>query len=385
LIFFVHLNLLIPKTIDLFITISNPNNHKINLTMRNQTTHESVYDTVIRMFILILIVGWCLAIMYPFVSIILWSLILAMAMFPLHKSLSKKMGGKPKLASLIIVSSILIVIIVPTAMLIGTLIDQVKELKASFDSGTLTIPPPAEKVKSWPIIGEKLFEAWQNASVNLESFVMKYQDQLVETGTKVAKGIMSAAGGVVQIIVSLIIAGILLIFGDDTEGIRKFFRKLSPDRGDEFADMTIKTVGSVVKGVIGVALILAILNGVLFLLAGIPYAGIWTLLVFVLGVLQLPLFFITLPIIVFMFAEKDLMPAIIWTVLLLVAGLSDNVLKPILLGKGAPVPMLVIFIGVIGGFIFSGFIGLFTGAIVFSLGYKLFVAWISSNDEITQD
>jgi predicted PurR-regulated permease PerM len=323
--------------------------------------------------------------MYPFVSIILWSLILAMAMFPLHKSLSKKMGGKPKLASLIIVSSILIVIIVPTAMLIGTLIDQVKELKASFDSGTLTIPPPAEKVKSWPIIGEKLFEAWQNASVNLESFVMKYQDQLVETGTKVAKGIMSAAGGVVQIIVSLIIAGILLIFGDDTEGIRKFFRKLSPDRGDEFADMTIKTVGSVVKGVIGVALILAILNGVLFLLAGIPYAGIWTLLVFVLGVLQLPLFFITLPIIVFMFAEKDLMPAIIWTVLLLVAGLSDNVLKPILLGKGAPVPMLVIFIGVIGGFIFSGFIGLFTGAIVFSLGYKLFVAWISSNDEITQD
>jgi len=149
--------------------------------------------------------------------------------------------------------------------------------------------------------------------------------------------------------------------------------------------MTLKTVGNVVKGIIGVALILALLNGTLFMLAGIPYAGIWTLLVFVLGILQLPLFFITLPIIVYMFSEKELMPAIVWTVLLLVAGLSDNVLKPILLGKGAPVPMLVIFIGVIGGFMFSGFIGLFTGAIVMSLGYKLFVGWINSTNVEEQE
>lgn len=353
--------------------------------MSNQSTNNSVYDTTIRMFIIFLIVGWCLAIMYPFVSIILWSLILALAMLPLHRSLAKKMGNRPKLASFIIVFSILVIIILPISLLIGSLIDEVKVLKASFDSGTLTIPPPTEKVKDWPIIGEKLYDAWQSASVSLEQTVMKYQDQLIETGTQVAKGILSAAGGVVQIIISLIIAGILLVFGEAGEEIRKFFRKLAGNRGDEFADMTVKTVGSVVKGVIGVALILALLNGILFLLAGIPYAGIWTLLVFVLGVLQLPLFFITLPIIVFMFAEKELVPAIIWTVLLLVAGLSDNVLKPILLGKGAPVPMLVIFIGVIGGFIFSGFIGLFTGAIVFSLGYKLFVGWVNSNNVEEQE
>ncbi len=352
--------------------------------MSNQSTNNSVYDTTIRMFIIFLIVGWCLAIMYPFVSIILWSLILALAMLPLHRSLSKKMGERPKLASFIIVFSILVIIILPISLLIGSLIDEVKVLKASFDSGTLTIPPPTEKVKDWPIIGEKLYDAWQSASVSLEQTVMKYQDQLIETGTQVAKGILSAAGGVVQIIISLIIAGVLLVFGEAGEEIRKFFRKLAGNRGDEFADMAVKTVGSVVKGVIGVALILALLNGILFLLAGIPYAGIWTLLVFVLGVLQLPLFFITLPIIVFMFAEKELVPAIIWTVLLLVAGLSDNVLKPILLGKGAPVPMLVIFIGVIGGFIFSGFIGLFTGAIVFSLGYKLFVGWINSDNAEVQ-
>jgi len=348
--------------------------------MKNQSTNISGYDTTIRLFILILIVGWCLAIMYPFVSIILWSLILAMALHPLHRIMSEKMGGRPKLASAIIVVSLLIIIFVPTWLLIDSLIGEVKALKASFDNGTLTIPPPNEKVKEWPIIGERLYDAWQNASVNLVQTVMKYQDQLMQVGGKIGKGILSAAGGVIQIMVSLIIAAIILVFGEAGQEIRKFFRKVAGDRGDEYADMTLKTVGNVVKGIIGVALILALLNGILFMLAGIPYAGIWTLLIFVLGVLQLPLFFITVPIIVYMFSEKELIPAIVWTVLLLIAGLSDNVLKPILLGKGAPVPMLVIFIGVIGGFMFSGFIGLFTGAIVMSLGYKLFVAWINSNN-----
>ena len=186
--------------------------------------------------------------------------------------------------------------------------------------------------------------------------------------------------GIIQILVSLCIAMIMLAIGGTGEEIRKFFRKLAGERGDELADMTLKTVGSVVKGIIGVALILALLNGVIFMLAGVPYAGIWTLLAFVLAVLQIPLIFITGPVIIYLFAEKELMTAIIWSVLIFVAGLSDNVLKPILLGKGAPVPMLVIFIGVIGGFIFSGFLGLFTGAIVMSIGYKLFVGWINSND-----
>ena len=347
--------------------------------MNNKSTNESVYDTVIRLFILILIVGWCLAIMYPFVSIILWSMILAMALHPLHKTLSKKMGGRPKLASTLIVLSVLVIIFLPTWLLIDSLIAQVKELKVSFDSGTLTIPPPTEKVKDWPVIGERLYDLWYNAYVNLVQTVMKYKDQLIGVGSKIGSGILGAVGGMIQILISFIIAAILLVFGEAGESIRKFFRKLAGERGDEFADMTLKTVSSVVKGIIGVALILALLNGIVIMLAGVPYAGIWTLLIFVLGILQIPLTFVTLPIVIYLFAVKTTGLAIMWTVLLLIAGLSDNVLKPILLGKGAPVPMLVIFIGVIGGFIFSGFIGLFTGAIVLSLGYKLFVGWINTN------
>jgi predicted PurR-regulated permease PerM len=353
--------------------------------MNDQTPNTSVYDVTIRLFFLILIVAWCMMIMLPFASIILWSVILALALHPLHSSLSKKMGGSPKLASTIIIISFLALVLVPTGFLIGSLIEEVKGLKALYDSGTLTIPPPTEKVKEWPIIGGQLYDFWLHASSNLQEMVVKYQDQLIAVGSKVGKGILSAVGGVVQILIALIIAGILLIFGGAGEEIRKIFRKLAGNNGDEFADMTVKTVASVVKGVLGVALILALLNGILFMLAGIPYAGIWTLLVFVLGVLQLPLFFITVPVIAYMFATKEFMPAAIWTVLLLVAGLSDNILKPILLGKGAPVPMLVIFIGVIGGFILSGFIGLFTGAIVMSIGYKLFLGWIDGPKEAVSE
>ena len=131
-----------------------------------------------------------------------------------------------------------------------------------------------------------------------------------------------------------------------------------------------------VKGVLGVAFILAVVHGILFFLADIPYAGIWTLLIFILAIIQIPSLLVSLPIIIYLFAVKEPLPAIVWTVLLLVAGMADNVLKPLLLGKGAPVPMLVIFIGVIGGFILSGFLGLFTGAIIMSLGYKLYIGWV---------
>lgn len=349
--------------------------------MKIKNSDTSVYDTTIRLLILLLIIVWCLFIMYPFLSIMLWSLILGLAILPLHRSISKKLGGRPKLASFILVFSILLIIILPSGLLIGQLFEEMKELKASYENDTLALPPPNPKVQEWPIIGEKLYGYWNDASENLEETILKYNDELLAFGKKLFQGTMNAASGVIQIVVAFIIAGILLVIGNTGESIRKFFRKIAGDRGDEFADVAVKTVANVVKGILGVALILAIIHGIAFLLAGVPYAGIWAFLVFFLAVLQIPVVIVTLPIIIYLFATMEPMHAIIWTIILVLAGLSDNVLRPILLGKGAPVPMLVIFIGVIGGFIFSGFIGLFTGAIVLSIGYKLFVGWINSMDQ----
>ncbi|MEI7981869.1 MAG: AI-2E family transporter, partial [Bacteroidota bacterium] len=185
--------------------------------MNHPSSNNSVYDITIRLFILLLIVAWCLAIMYPFVSIILWSVILAMAMHPLHSMLAKKMGGKPKLASFIIIFSILVIILLPTWLLIGSLVEQVKELKVSYDNGTLSIPPPAEKVKAWPVIGQQIYDIWLAASDNLAQLLLKYKDQIIDVGSKIGKGILSAVGGVVQIMVSLFIAAIMLALGGTGE------------------------------------------------------------------------------------------------------------------------------------------------------------------------
>jgi len=351
--------------------------------MKNES--KNIYDITIRLLILLLIIVWCLLIMYPFVSIMLWSLILALALYPLHTKLTNKMGGKSKLVSFIIIFSILLIIFVPTWLMVSSLMGEVKDLKVQYDEGSLSIPPPSENVKNWPVIGEKFYGLWLNSSENMEQTIVKYKDQLTDFGAKLGKGILSAGGGVIQIMVALIIAGILLTIGGIGESLRKFFRKIAGERGDEFADITKMTVGNVVKGVLGVALIQSFLIGIGFFLAGIPYAGLWTLAVFVIAVLQLPPTIIIIPVAIYMFSEFSILSAILWTVYLFLGGISDNIFKPILLGKGAPVPMLVIFIGVVGGFMFSGFIGLFTGAIVMSIGYKLFTGWINSNNSIKQE
>ena len=320
-------------------------------------------------------------ILYPFVSIILWGLIFALAFEPLHNSLKKFMGGKSRLASFIIVLVSLTIIIIPSWFFMDAIVEELKELKSSFQNKNMIISPPSERVRSWPLVGDPIYDIWQSASVNLEQTIVKYKEPLVDLGRKLANGILSAVGGIFQMMVSLIIAGILLTIGGAGESIRKFFRKLAGDRGDEFADITKKTVANVVRGVLGVALIQATLIGIGFLLAGVPYAGLWTLVVFLFAVLQLPPTLVVIPVAVYLFSEKEMLPAILWSVYLVLGGISDNIIKPILLGKGAPVPMLVIFIGVVGGFIFSGFIGLFTGAIVMSIGYKLFIGWINSPNQ----
>ena len=345
--------------------------------MNNQITTRNIYDIIIRLAALTLIVAWSLMIIFPFVSILLWAFILALALMPLQQKLSAAIGEKPKLAAFFIVLSGLIIIIVPGWLFLDSIIEGAKELKRSFDAGTLTVPPPSEDVKSWPLIGNAVYSAWSSASVSLEQTFIQYREHIIGYGTTVVKGLMSTMSGGLQMIASFIIAGFLLVIPGVGESIRKFFRRLIGDRGDEFADIAVKTVGNVVKGVLGVAFIQAFIVGIGFLLAGVPFAGVWTLLVLMLAILQIPPTLVVIPVIIYLFSALSTWPAILWSVYLFLGGMSDNVLKPILLGKGAPVPMLVIFLGVIGGFMLSGFIGLFTGAIVVSIAYKMLVSWMN--------
>lgn len=353
--------------------------------MNDQAQPNSFYDTTIRMIFLLIIIVWCFLILTPFVSVILWSLILALAFLPLHRFLSKKIGDRPKLASVILVALVLVVVILPIFVMISSLVEEVASIKSKYITDPISIPMPDEKIKSLPVIGKKLHAAWLEASTDRDIFVVAHQDQLIEVGKVFMKGILGALSGVIQLILSLCIAGVLLARDDVGQGIRNFFKKIAGNRGDEFADLTVKIVSSVVKGVLGEGFVLALLHGVVFVLAGVPYPGILTLVVFVFAVVQIPATLVSIVVVIYFFLTKETMPAVLWSVLMVAVSLSDNILTPLMLGKGAPVPMVVIFIGVIGGFVLSGFIGLFTGAIVMSLGYKLFLEWIKPDNTLIKE
>ena len=348
----------------------------------NDAVHYAI-EITIRLGILFLLIAWCFRLVYPFADIVLWGMILAIAAAPLYNSINKRLGDKPKWSAFIIILLGLIIILVPSWLFLDSMIGGAKVLMTGLEDGTLTIPPPTEKVATWPLIGAKTYDIWLQASRNLEGFVMNYSEQIKKIAGVFIDSILSTGTGAVQLILSTIIAGILLAVKGTNQFAELFFKKLVGERAEEFVDLAMKTVANVTKGVIGVAFIQSILVGLGFLLAGVPYAGIWTLLVLILAILQLPPTIVAVPVIVYLFSQMNTLPAALWAIYLLLAGASDNILKPILLGKGAPVPMLVIFLGVIGGFILSGFLGLFTGAIVLSLGYKLFIAWLNDGKDVT--
>jgi predicted PurR-regulated permease PerM len=157
--------------------------------------------------------------------------------------------------------------------------------------------------------------------------------------------------------------------------------RLAGERGADLVELARATVRSVARGILGVALIQAILAGLGCLVVGVPGAGLWALVVLILAVVQLPTFIILAPIVIYVFYTTGTVPAVLFAIWNLLVGGCDSFLKPVLMGRGVDVPMLVVFIGAIGGFILNGIIGLFLGAIILSLGFKLFELWLNVNAE----
>jgi len=340
-------------------------------------TIKASIEVSIRLLFFFLLVAWCLMILYPFLTPMLWGVIFAVVFSPLYLSLARYLGGRTKLSASIIVILSLSIILVPSYFFIASMVDGIIEVKDEIASGAISIPSPDANVQDWPIVGDKIYQIWDLGSRNVEKLVSTYSSQLAAAGKFIVNVAMGIGGDVLLFVLAIIIAGVLLTIKGTNDVTRKFYGKLVGERGNEFTDLSIKTIQNVVKGILGVAVIQSILLGIIFFAANVPYAGVWALLCLLLSVIQIGPVIVMIPIIIYLYANTTPGIATIWTILIILASLSDNVLKPILLGKGAPVPMLVIFLGSIGGFIMSGFVGLFTGAIVLSLGYKLFAAWMN--------
>ena len=308
-----------------------------------------------------LLAAACLLILSPFIAVVAWGLTIAVAGYPAYCKLKNLLGGRGGFAAFVFTALLLTALILPIVMLSQTLIDGSQALAVRFQNGTLTIPPPPPNVATWPVIGKSLSELWSLASTNFSAALGRVAPQLKEAAGQLFSAGAAVGLAVLQSFVSIVVAGLLL--ANSTQGARlsrKVAIHLFDNRAEEFETLAAATVRSVTTGILGVALIQSLLAGLGFLLVQLPGAGLWALLFFVAALLQVggPAL---IPFVIYVFATTGTAKAVIFLVWCIVVALLDNVLKPLLLGRGLQVPIIVVFLGVMGGFLAMGLIGLFVG------------------------
>lgn len=345
-----------------------------------------VVETTVRLGLLFALVAWCLLIVWPFVVPFAWAIIIAVAIHPLFVRLESALGGHSRLAAGLLGLAGILLLLVPTVMLGDTLVEGVQSLASNLEQESFSIPAPPEAIRSWPVIGEPLYDAWLRATQNLPAALAPFRPQLVSMGTRLVAAVAGTGLTLLLFLLSIVIAGVLL--ANSTGGGQAadlIARRLVGERGPELADLAGATTRSVAQGILGVALIQSFLAGLGFLAVGVPGAGLWALIGMLLCVIQIGLLPVTLPILIFVFATAETWVAVVFTLYIVVVSLLDNFLKPLLLGRGVQVPTLVIFLGSIGGFLTSGIIGLFVGSVVLVLGYTLFRAWLEDAEPAAAD
>jgi predicted PurR-regulated permease PerM len=343
----------------------------------NRTVETPLIDTILKIVILFLLIAWCIGIILPFIQPVIGGAIIAIALYPFFARVKRWLGDRNMIAGVLLTLLLLVILLLPAAWLIKSMVEGIQSLVTQFRNQTLIIPPPDPSVAGWPLIGKAISKQWLLASQNVEAVIITYREPLSKLGITILGEVGGFGTSLILLFLSVIIAGAFLIKADAlADFVRKLIHRLAGEKSDEIIHIAGVSIKNVAKGILGVAFFQFIAAGTVFMLAKVPFAGLWALAVLVLAILQLPAVIVILPVIIYLFSVKELLSAILWGIALVVIGASDNVLKPLLMGKGSPVPMLVIFIGAIGGFIFSNFTGLFTGAIVLSVGYNLIVHWI---------
>lgn len=340
-----------------------------------------VIEIAVRLSILAALVYWCLTILMPFMPLLIWGVIIAVATYPFFQTLNKKLGHRNGLTATLIAILMIAVIIVPCVLLADSLLEGIHHLRNTYEQDGSLIPPPDERVKSWPAFAKPVVDLWTMASKSTQTFVVQYKDQLANIVKWTVKSLAGIGVGILEFIVAVIVAGVMLAYSKSGgEATERVFIRLIGRRGQEFVKLTETTIRQVVKGILGVAFIQTILASIGFFVVGVPAAGLWAVICLVLAIVQIGVGPVVIPLIIYVWSTSSTLTAILFTVWSIMVLTIDNILKPWLLGKGAPVPMLVIFLGAIGGFIAVGFVGLFLGAVILSLTYKLTIEWIAAEE-----
>jgi predicted PurR-regulated permease PerM len=342
----------------------------------------ALWDTLIRVGLIGALAVLCFRIFSPFLSLTVSSIILAVAIYPLHQRIARRIGGRQGLASAILLIIGVSLLVIPAWALMNSFADSVGGFVTAAQENTLRIPPPSENVKSWPIVGNDLHEFWSQASADLPGLLHSMQPKISDLARDAFSIVASIARSMLLLLAAFIVANIVMAYGDSAgrNGRLIFARLAGPTRGQTLAELALSTIRAVALGVVGVAAIQALLIGLALMVARIPVAGVLAIIALLLGIAQVPAIILTLPVIIYIWASGDYSTgaAVAHTIILLLTSLADNILKPMMLGRGVDVPMPVILFGALGGMATGGILGMFVGATALALGYELVKNWVTT-------
>lgn len=323
--------------------------------------------------------GWvalCARFVWPFLFPVLWGAIIAAAFWPLFK---RGFRTRPKLSAAAFIGVALALVVLPAWVAIDAVGSSLVELGQRLASGDLGIPPPDPRVAEWPVVGERLFNTWKHAFETPTVLVERLLPQARPAGRWLMESVGSLVGALLESLFSAIVAAIFLANADTcTRGVARVIEKLLPERGEQYTALAGATVRSVAQGVIGIAIVQSLLATLGLVLAQVPFAGVWSVLVLVLAVMQLPPLIVLGPAAVYVFNNHTTSVSVAFLLWSILVSASDGLLKPFVLGRGVGVPTLVILMGAIGGMVSDGIVGLFVGSVVLTVGYRIAAAAMTS-------
>ena len=332
-------------------------------------------DIAIRLGLLGLLAYWSLLVIGPFVTVLLWSGILTVALFPVFDWLARFLGSKPLAAAILTVLSLLIVL-GPVMWLGFAMIGGIELLVKGIDTGELAIPAPPGFIRSWPVVGDHLYQLWSRAATNTEAILLEAAPYLRPVGSKLLSMSQSVAIGLLEFIGSIVIAGFLYAPGPRIlDFIRVLLRRVLGHESQAMVQLIGSTIRNVARGVVGIALLQSLLAGIGFIVAGIPAAGLLTFLALLLGVVQIGPSILLIPVVIWSWMTMEPVSALMFTAYMIPIGLADHILRPVVMARGLATPMPVILVGVIGGMIAYGISGLFVGPIVLAVLWALVQEW----------
>ena len=354
---------------------------KTQITPNDNDFTRKPVETSIKIAITLLLFTWCFYIVQPFTVPLVWSLIITVSIYPVYSRMLLLLKNRKNLAAILMTIILLLIIVVPLVILTSKIAHNVEAFAHQLSSGTFSIPLPTEKVASWPLIGKSLHEYWTLIATKPMEALAPIAPQLKAVGSWLISAGVSLTTAILQLVLAIIISGALLAHADGGHQLAlAIANRFVGKKGEEFEELCEATIRGVAIGVLGVALIQSLLIGLGFAVIGVPAAALLTLFCFFLALIQVGPTFIVIPVVLYVFSTYDTLPSVLFLFWSIFTGLIDNVLKPLLMGRGSRIPMVIIFLGAIGGLISSGLIGLFVGSVILALGYELFRAWVFQDE-----